>query len=56
MNFEGILKSDPIVVAFTVDYNYAMPMAVTIKSLLFSLGVGRDVFIFVVDVGVSVAK
>lgn len=53
MSSAGDRHNERIAIAFTVDNNYAMPVAVTIKSLMVNIEKGRDVAIFVVDGGVT---
>jgi lipopolysaccharide biosynthesis glycosyltransferase len=45
-------QTEPVVIAVSSDDNYAMPMAVTIHSLLSNLEPGRSVHIYVLDGGI----
>jgi lipopolysaccharide biosynthesis glycosyltransferase len=46
-------SNQPIVVALSADDNYAMPMAVTLRSLLSNLATDRTVQIYILDGGIK---
>ena len=49
-------RPDDIVVVCAADDGYAMPLAVTIRSLIDHLGKDRRVQLFVLDGGLSAAS
>lgn len=50
------LPQTPIAIAFAADANYAMPLAVTIQSLLANFDDDRNITIFVIDGGLTPAQ
>jgi lipopolysaccharide biosynthesis glycosyltransferase len=49
-------ESEPIVLVCAADDNYAMPLAVTLRSALENLGDGRTLSIFIIDGGIQAEK
>lgn len=47
------LHNDPIVVVCSADDNYAMPLAITIRSVLENLAPDRRMLLFIIDVGIE---
>jgi lipopolysaccharide biosynthesis glycosyltransferase len=46
-------SNQPIVVALSADDNYAMPMAVTLRSLLSNLAADKTIQVYVLDGGIK---
>jgi len=46
-------QSEPIVIVCAADDNYAMPLAVTIRSIVVNLRSSREIIFFIIDGGIK---